>query len=180
MVGIVGSGGARIGAGKKKMPLQDKILTGNRSKAPITVLKFPNEENLVKETMPEPREYLIEEQKNSEKTLAEDVYSKTWEWLDKRRCAHLIPVQLIENYAQNIARHIQAEQKISQCGLTVIDEKTGRQVPSPFIAISQSYMRQANTMWLQIYQTVKENNAGEYKANPHDDLMESLLSASGK
>jgi hypothetical protein len=44
--------------------------------------------------------------------------------------------------------------------------------------MSQSFMRQANNLWLQIYQAVKENSAVDYKGStPHDDAMERLLNA---
>ena len=38
--------------------------------------------------------------------------------------------------------------------------------------------KQANNLWFQIYQVVRENCSAEYKgATPHDDMMEKLLSA---
>ena len=45
----------------------------------------------------------------------------------------------------------------------------------------REYMKQANAAWYQIHQVVKENCSVEYGgANPHDDLMEKLLSARKK
>ena len=45
----------------------------------------------------------------------------------------------------------------------------------------QNYLKQVNQCWYQIYQIVKENCSVEYGgANPHDDLMERLLSARKK
>ena len=39
-------------------------------------------------------------------------------------------------------------------------------------------MNQANRLWNEIYQIVKENCSTEYRgANPQDDLMERLLTA---
>ena len=55
---------------------------------------------------------------------------------------------------------------------------TGNAIPSPYVAMSQSFSKQANNLWYQIYQVVKENCSVEYKgATPHDDMMERLLSA---
>ena len=55
---------------------------------------------------------------------------------------------------------------------------TGNAIPSPYVAMSQSFSKQANNLWYQIYQVVKENCSVEYKgATPHDDTTERLLSA---
>ena len=44
--------------------------------------------------------------------------------------------------------------------------------------MSQSYMKQVNQAWYQIYQIVKENCSVEYGgATPQDDAMERLLRA---
>lgn len=44
--------------------------------------------------------------------------------------------------------------------------------------MSQSFSKQANNLWYQIYQVVRENCAVEYRgATPHDDMMERLLTA---
>lgn len=46
------------------------------------------------------------------------------------------------------------------------------------MAMSQSFSKQANNLWYQIYQVVRENCSVEYKgATPHDDMMERLLTA---
>ena len=46
------------------------------------------------------------------------------------------------------------------------------------VAMSQTYMKQVNQVWYQIYQIVKENCAVEYGGrNPQDDFMERLLTA---
>ena len=51
-------------------------------------------------------------------------------------------------------------------------------IPSPYVAMSQSFGKQANNLWYQIYQVVRENCASDYKGKtPHDDMMERLLSA---
>ena len=60
----------------------------------------------------------------------------------------------------------------------VEDFTTGKAIPSPYVAMSQSFSKQANNLWYQIYQVVRENCSVEYKgATPHDDMMERLLTA---
>ena len=44
--------------------------------------------------------------------------------------------------------------------------------------MSHNYMKQANIVWAEISQIVKENCSVEFsKGNPEEDMMEALLSA---
>ena len=46
---------------------------------------------------------------------------------------------------------------------------------SPFVAMSQSFMKQAQQIWAQIYQIVKENCSEEVTLTGEMDMMEQLL-----
>ena len=172
------SGGTRQGAGRRKKPLAEKVLEGNPGKRPLTVVEFKDAPALDGENMPPPREYLKSVQKNGKKTKAAEIYEKTWEWLHERRCSHLVPAQVIEQYAQSVARWMQAEEAISEFGFLAKHPTTGAAMASPYVKMSQDFMKQANALWLHIFQVVCENNAANYGGNtPHDDAMERLLSA---
>ena len=107
-----------------------------------------------------------------------EIYTETWQWLAERDCAHLIPKQILEQYAMAISRWIQCEECITEFGFLAKHPTTGNAIPSPYVAMSQSFSKQANNLWYQIYQVVKENCSVEFKgATPHDDMMERLLSA---
>lgn len=171
-------GGARVGSGQKKKPLHDKILEGNPGKRPLTVVEFKDTADLTGQTMPPPREFLKGAQKSGKRTLAFEIYESTWQWLYERRCAQLVPAQLLEQYAQSCSRWIQCEEAISEFGFLAKHPTAGNAIPSPYVAMSQSFMKQSNNLWFQIYQVVKENSAADYKgATPHDDAMERLLNA---
>lgn len=171
-------GGARVGAGQKKKTLHDKILEGNPGRRQLTIVEFKDAADLEGQTMPPPREYLSAKQKSGKTILAVEIYEKTWQWLYERRCAHLIPAQLLEQYAMSVSRWIQCEECITEFGFLAKHPTTGNAIPSPYVAMSQSFMKQANNLWFQIYQVVKENNAADYKGStPHDDAMERLLTA---
>ena len=173
-----GHGGARIGAGQKKKPLADKLLDGNPGKRKLTVIDFSDTADLTGEAMPPPRDFLAARQKNGKELLAAEVYRATWAWLRERGCASLIPAQLLEQYAMAISRWIQCEEAITEYGFLAKHPTTGNAIPSPYVAMSQSFGKQANNLWYQIYQVVKENCASDFKgATPHDDMMERLLSA---
>ena len=63
----------------------------------------------------------------------------------------------------------------------VLTKHTGNTMQSPYVAMSQNYMKQVNQVWFQIYQIVKDNCTSDYGgANPQDDLMERLLQARRK
>jgi hypothetical protein len=151
-------GGARIGAGQKKQPLADKILEGNPGRRKLMVMEFTDAAELEGESMPPPRDYLAAKQKNGKTTLAVEIYEKTWQWLKERRCVHLIPAQLIEQYAQSVARWIQCEECITEFGFLAKHPTTGNAIPSPYVAMSQSFMKQANNLWYQIYQFLQGFN----------------------
>lgn len=171
-------GGARPGAGQKKKPLHDKLLEGNPGKRPLQVMEFMDTADLKGQKMPPPREYLGKAQKSGKESLAVEIYESTWKWLQARCCSHLIPAQLLEQYAMSVARWIQCEESITEYGFLAKHPTTGNAIPSPYVSMSQSFMKQANNLWFQIYQVVKENSAADYKgATPHDDAMERLLSA---
>lgn len=171
-------GGARIGAGGKRKPLHDKILEGNPGKRNLTVLTFEGTDALIGEPMPPPHEFLRARQANGESTIAAEIYESTWLWLNKRRCSHLIPALLIEKYAQSVARWVQCEEAITGFGFLAKHPTTGNAIPSPYVSMGQSYMKQANNLWFQIYQAVRENNASDYAGQtPHDDVMERILNS---
>ena len=105
-------------------------------------------------------------------------YENVWKWLAERSCAALVSPQLIERYAMASARWIQCESITSELGFLAKHPTTGAAIQSPYVAIADKYMTQANRLWSEIYQIVRENCTGEYGgANPQDDVMERLLRA---
>lgn len=172
-------GGARVGAGAKKKPLADKIAEGNPGKRPITVISFNDDAaRLEGQAMPKPSDMLSAVQKDGKKLAAAEIYEKTWEWLRERGCSSLVSPQLLERYAMSAARWIQCEEAVTEYGFLAKHPTTGNAMQSPYVAMGQNYMSQTNRLWVEIFQIVKENCAGEYTGEtPQDDLMERLLTA---
>ena len=55
---------------------------------------------------------------------------------------------------------------------------TGKPVNSPFVNIGLQYMKQAQRLWDEIFQLVKENcSTGYEEETPEMDMMERLLRA---
>jgi hypothetical protein len=179
-------GGRRVRAGDKPMPLVDKIAAGKAARIlePIALepesilIGCDNGEgaDMEGEYMPPPSEYLSARQKDGKPLGADDLYAETWQWLKERRCERFVSPRLIEAYAQAFARYIQCEEAISQYGLLGKHPTTGGPVASPFVHMSQSFQKQANLLWYEIFDIVKQNCVTAFTGNPQDDIMETLLS----
>lgn len=168
-------GGARPGSGPKKKALTEKISAGDGKP---TVLKFPDTVDLDGVEMPPVKEYLKSKQKSGVDLCAEQVFQETYKWLAERGCEKIVNVQLIEQYAMSVSRWIQCEECISAYGFLAKHPTTGNAMQSPYVAMSQNYMKQVNQTWYQIFQLVKENCSVEYSgASPQDNVMERLLRA---
>ena len=176
----MGQRGPKPGSGgRPKKALADKIADGNPGKRPLTVIDFKDSTaDLEGQDMPKPSEFLSAKQKDGTELQAVEIYRNTWEWLSVRGCAAIISPQLIERFAMASARWIQCEMITSQLGFLAKHPTTGAAIQSPYVAIANTYMTQANRLWAEIFQIVRENCTSEYTgANPQDDVMERLLRA---
>ena len=165
-------GGARVGAGRKSKALVDKMNDGQSA----TVISLPYPPTFTGEDVPPIKDYLTSKQKAGKDLCAAEVYKETWNWLKERGCERLVNIQLIEQYAMSVSRWIQCEECISEFGFLAKHPTTGNAIASPYVAMSQQYMKQVNQIWYQIFQVVKENCSVEFSgATPQDDVMERLL-----
>ena len=179
--------GNYTGAGRKAKPLADKIAAGTAKTA--RVLEAPTfapdtelEANtlagadLPGSDMPPPNEYLSSKQRDGRPLGADLLYVETWTWLKARGCEKFVNPRLIEAYAQAFARYIQCDEAISNYGLLGKHPTTGGAIASPFVQMSQSFQKQANLLWYEVFEIVKQNCTTAFAGNPQDDLMEVLLS----
>ena len=169
-------GGQRVGAGRKPNALVDKVNAGMEA----MVMDLPDPDPLVGEDMPPVKEYMKSEQQIGIPLCAEEVFKDTWNWLKERGCEKLVNTNLIEQYAMSVARWIQAEEAVSKFGFLARHPTTKAAIASPYISMAQTYMKQVNTTWYQIFQVVKENSMTAYEGGaPHEDKMELLLRMRG-
>lgn len=178
-------GGRRVRAGDKPLPLADKISAGKAAQVlevtmpPETVLEAPDlvvTSDLPGEDIPAPSDYLSARQKDGKPLGADALYIETWKWLKERGCEKFVNPRLIEAYAQAFTRYIQCEEAISIYGLLGKHPTTGGAITSPFVQMSQSFQKQANLIWYEIFDIVKQNCTTAFVGNPQDDIMEALLS----
>lgn len=165
-------GGARVGSGRKAKALTEKLSAG----LDADVIALPAPAEFEGTDMPPVREYLRAKQKGGKDLCAAEVFEDTWKWLKERGCGHLVSIQLVEQYAMSVSRWIQCEECISEYGFLAKHPTTGNAIASPYVSMSQQYMKQVNQIWYQIYQVVKENCSVAWQgATPQDDVMERLL-----
>ena len=165
--------GNYTGAGRKAKPLAEKIAEG---KTGMTIINLPEGAGMEGFDMPPPKEYMLAKQKGGADLCAEEIYMDTWKWLTERGCERLVSPQLVEQYAMSVSRWIQCEEAISVYGLLGKHPTTGAPIASPFVQMSQTYMKQTNQLWFAIFTVVKENCASTYDGkNPQEDVMERLL-----
>lgn len=155
-------GGNRVGSGSKGKSFKDKVLDGT---ALFTEKKH---EKLSKTAIKPPKKFLTAKQKDGTKLQSRQIYKEIMQWLSQRGCATLLPPQLIEDYAQAAARHIQCEEYLSQYGL-IAKNTSGEAAPSPFHKMSINYQKVSSMLWTQIYSAVREN-AAEGLTPPSDDM----------
>ena len=167
-------GGARVGAGRRPKALADKIALGR----PAEVISLPEPPEMEGMDVPPVKEYMKASQKSGIELCAEDVFKSTYLWLKERGCERFVNTQLIEQYAMTVSRWVQCETCISEYGFLAKHPTTGAAITSPYVTMSQNYLKQVNQCWYQIYQIVKENCSVDYQGeSPQDDVMERLLRA---
>lgn len=173
-------GGQRAGAGRKSKALMEKVDAGNPGGRKLTVMDIPEMDSADLEAVdtPSPKEYLSAVQRDGKPLIAGEVYRETRAWLKKVGCDHLVNPQQVEQYAMSVARWLQCEEALTKYGLIAKHPTTNNPIASPYVTMSQNYMKQTNQAWWAISQIVKENCQVEYQgSDPQSNVMELLLRA---
>ena len=174
-----------MGAGRKSKALAEKIENGNPGGRKLTVLEVPDLPDIPDlpvppemegVNMPPPSEFLSAVQRDGSVLGADVIYIKVCRWLSSLGCEKLVTPQMVEQYAMSVARWQQCEEAVSRYGHLGKHPSTGAPIQSPYVAMSQNYNKQANQIWFQIYQIVKENCSVEIRPPDQEaDMMEQLL-----
>ncbi|MFS5772237.1 P27 family phage terminase small subunit [Streptococcus agalactiae] len=178
-------GGRRRNTGPKPQAVNEKIQQGKSVKimnndipdldiSELEAVDLPEGVVLEGSVIPKPSDYLSAKQKNGMPLGADAIYKEIWLWLKERHCEKLVNKRLIESYAQAFARYIQCEEAISTYGLLGKHPTTGGVVTSPFVQMSVQFQKQANLLWYEIYDIVKQN-CTEVFEDTGNDMMERLL-----
>ena len=183
-------GGRRVKAGSKPDALTDKIAAGRSAKifepidfdidSDFETNNFMDTADLEGENIPKPSEYLNAKQKDGTLLGANKIFKETWVWLKKRKCDKFVNPRLVESYSQAFARYIQCEEAISKFGFLGKHPTTGAAIANPFVQMSVSFQKQANLLWYEIFDIVKQNCTTDFSDTPQDNVMELLLTARRK
>lgn len=183
-------GGKRVGAGRKKMSEQERLLNGQSrkgKKAPgnaeeimenqeaelVAAMQPPHLER--SNEMPEPNEYLTKDSQGRA-NRGKAIYKKIWQWLKDRDCHLLVNPEGLQQYALALSRCEQAELAIHDFGLLTKCPKSGAPLQSPFIPVAQSYQRQAAALWGQIEAGISDRLRMYVDKNTiSDDPLDALL-----
>lgn len=157
-------GGMRIGAGRKRKSLEERILDGE-----MIAPEIYSQEDF---KIPTPKKYLTVDSKNG-KVYSGEVYRETYEYLKGHSCAEIVPPQLVSNFAETISQHIQAEEIIKQTGFLSRHPTTSEPMANPLVRISLDYLKMAQQIWYTIFQIVKENSVST--GGSATDTMELIL-----
>lgn len=170
------SAGSSIKTTKKSAPTAAKL----KKTVAKSVKKSDNDDlpELEGADVPPVDEYLRAQQKCGKNLRAEHIFAQTMKWLKDIKCVGAVSKQLVEQYAMSVARWIQTEELISETGFLAKHPTTGQAIASPYVLMSQNYMKQVNQLWYQIYQIVKER-CSEGILEETDDPMERLLRERG-
>jgi len=161
-------GGARPNSGPTKKSARPKLNDG--------AVTLNTDVELEGVDVPPIKDFLTAKQKSGKDLQAKDVYKSVYAWLKKRGCDKLVSQQLVEQYSMMVSRWIQCEEAISEYGFLAKHPTTGNAMQSPYVAMSQNYMKQINATWFQIYQIVKDNGSADVEElDQQDIMMEALL-----
>ena len=162
-------GGQRVGAGKARKALADRIIDG-QAQPSVGTAESPLDCPAVKPWLKAPQKCGVDLE-------AERVYQETWDFLVACGCERKVNPQVLELYAMNMARWKQCEELISLNGLIGKHPTTGGDIPSPYVSMSREYSKQANAAWYQISAIIRENSEVYVDtAKQQNDMMEDLLS----
>jgi len=165
-------GGARPGAGRPKKPLAEKVLSGNPGRRTLKVLEFESPAL----DMPITPDYLGDLAAGVDNCPgAKEIFEQTAAWIETTGCLHLINPEFITEYSILKARWFGCETK-NKAGLLAPHPTTGKAMSSPYVRLGLEYLRAADVCWGKIWSIVSQNAERSFKAAPHDDAMERLLS----
>ena len=109
--------------------------------------------------MPPVKDFLEAVQRDGAKLCADFVFSQTMNWIKSIDCENPVSEQIVEQYAMSVARWVHLEQKISEYGYIVKHPTTGAPMQSPYVTMSQAYMKQILAIRSEIQTLIKDSRS---------------------
>lgn len=108
--------------------------------------------------MPPVKDFLEAVQRDGAKLCADFVFSQTMNWIKSIDCENPVSEQIVEQYAMSVARWVHLEQKISEYGYIAKHPTTGAPMQSPYVTMSQAYMKQILAIRSEIQALIKDSH----------------------
>lgn len=150
-------GPAKGHGGRPRKSTADKLLEGNPSKRNIKII---NKDKIDTDTD-------IDKIPSSLSIAGKEIYAKTVEYLRRMQCAELVNPMLVETFALNRQRWLEAEKRMDR---GEFDRDLAR--------ISSDYQSQMRRSWNDIFTIVNDNCTENVDLDRDDDLA-GLLSMGG-
>ena len=177
-------GGKRMGAGRKKTNITERVLNGAASTEELPTLNIHGD--LSGADMPPPNEYLTKQSRgvNTENRGAE-IYEKLWNWLKERDCHLLVNPESLQQYALSLARCEQCENAIHDYGFLAKHPTTMQPIESPYVKIAHKYQKQAQGLWAAIEVNIFERlryfvDKNAASSDPLDIILNRAVEKAGR
>ena len=174
MAGNNNSGGARVGAGRKKKPLAEKIAAGNPGGRKLGVLDIRETlgaADLEGVDMPPVKEYLSAVQRDGKTLCAAEIFKGTWTWLTKLGCD-----KMVNPHGRAICDERCRWVRCEAVTTWISGKASTSNAPiQSHMCMSQNYMKQTQIMG-QIFRWLRKLTM-DITVRPQDDVMERLLTA---
>jgi phage terminase small subunit len=106
---------------------------------------------------------------------AQDIYKEVRRWLKKMGCTRGILPRHLEEFAHLKAKWHECEDQVKNVGMIIKED--GKVKANPFMQFAQSFLKQSNEVWAQIYLVVRDTKSTSWTDDPNsDDVMEQILS----
>ncbi len=170
----------RVGAGRPQKPLENKLLDGNITRDELQEdLNLPAiQGEVIEDEVVKVPEYFNELQRpdcNKDKQdPRERELIKIYKWVKELGCLGVVPMQLMEQYANNRVHWIEVQKLLAKT--SYVYTKDGRVKINPLVDEYILIEKAMNNTFMLINQKVKENCMGEYTMyRPNDDIMKALI-----
>lgn len=165
-----GHGGARKGAGRPPKPLSQKIEDGNPGNRQLRKVDFgdPNRPIIA------PSYLALLNKGIPGLPSPEDIFYQTAEYLEPSGCLHLVPLQLLSDYAVSVHYLVLAQYELTGTAAVAKNEKKQLTVTA-FADVLLKMQKNCAQAWQQIWDIVQRNSERPL-SSPEAELIAKILS----
>ena len=168
-------GGARPNAGRKKKPLNERVLEGNPGKREIKTVQFPKVNNHLEnqnsrnqdeyEARPAPG-FLAQNgiEAGGNVPSATEIFALLTEFIKASGCERLIAANLVEDFAHLRRSYLECEYFNRTRGRIANGKR------SPYVAMAVDYNKQAMAIFDRIWSVIAQNSEQTYDSGKNEFL----------